>query len=1485
MRLALMIAMLLLGSQALPQADLRWNAPDRGAKVAELAPGRQMPHLTPDNLFADYTKQQMALWAKDHPALPEAEAYAKYAATAPTDAELTADFPRHIVPFARVRSGSPAAGKAEAALNTYCPLCGSWGFGLTYEPGQWYVTTTNCCKTKLYGREQDMPADYSLRPTEKIKFQHLDDTMYEDSCTVFRDKDGVEWELFIRTMMDYRRWLQEDCDLVRRLAQQFDQTGDPCAVHKIAVILDQVADTYYGLPLAASNTLATYQGKPLTRAAWQSVPQPGIFQLTPLGSWGRRIPFSSPGWLNMLDEHVWVEPFGRVRHHPAFKAVSQKLYGDPEALDRKIMSKLLGDLVLMFKTAFSQKLLTNYQEANYCDLWLLGLLAQDATLIDFAGPAQEVAMYNHSYQDGLNGEGAPNYMAMPGGYFYPFLADPKGWLEFYPRFLEDHPFYHAANGELRRLTTVRGLQVEFGDQHEQAFAGNMTVDPAAVREQERIGSRNWAGYGVGIMRLGGPGHRQELCLDYTRATLHNAQDALSLECWVDGVPVLRKGGYAAYWHNVHLQWDRPAFQALKQMGYPKEIAEGGRPPDNWSWNYAHSPLCQNNLTVDDVGPGAGWGDNRGYGEVITFKGGEAAGEPGSGFQVLEVRDHYTWSRKDKQISEFRRALIGVEGPDGRPYVLDLTKISGAQRHTLYNSAVADRAEANLPAAVGADADLTQTFYGGKLPENDSDAPNLKRVTKVERLGPAGATWDVTWRKDAAELAPRDPGGKPFKRPLPDDVGRVRLRMIGLSQSDGQTQLISGKGPWIGMLHQSLPGGVRAEGNVAFLEARDFLIERRVAKPGQTATSLFAHILEGFREGEQSCVKTVTPLQVMSLAGPERDTLALRLQMAGGHTDTVIYQSEAGKLKLPDGTETDARYALLRQDKAGKMIGSEVCRGTYLRVGSFGVNLPGDFTGEIVDVIGDLTGTRQETALIIKPDKPWPVASLPSPSAGGQGAAVVGPLHDRQLLVRYESELRDPGNEGWRIDKATALPGGLVRVDMQDHAPFIVSWHQVTVLPEDRPNVVRSWRPVVDHGDNPWCWGLKLWFPTRSKLYTIKQVNEVGGGYGGDTIELAGNVNLAADGIKVGDWYVIYGIEPGLQVCVANDFSFRQEPAEGWTQYSATGTGAFTLKSPATSGPVCVSTGGDWTLAAQGKSTFTAAETQRGPVRLLVGKPAWLNLNDKDAPGATVTLDGKQIPLAETPKLGWIEAPKGLVVSFTDAANPLDVAGVSVTLNGNPVAAALVKSTPGEQGRSLRVEVDLQRALAAETAVRKHTVLVGVSDKSVERHRTVVQVGFMVRQPQEADAIYLSDLKPVSSFAHGGLIRDTDYVGNPAQIGEVSYPKCLMLHPEPSPQGEHAEVVYQLPTDKGALVLKSDLGVSTSSNGAGSVEFLVQVGDTPQGEWQTLYTSPVVRGGQEAQVLELPLQGAKYVRLYVTSAGDGIGSDHALWGGARLVAGR
>jgi hypothetical protein len=328
------------------------------------------------------------------------------------------------------------------------------------------------------------------------------------------------------------------------------------------------------------------------------------------------------------------------------------------------------------------------------------------------------------------------------------------------------------------------------------------------------------------------------------------------------------------------------------------------------------------------------------------------------------------------------------------------------------------------------------------------------------------------------------------------------------------------------VQQRLPQDQQVYGYVAFEGARDYLIESRQAPAGVAALdSFYVHVLEGYREGEPSAIKSVEALPVTSTGGPARRLLALKLEMSAGHSDTVIYQSEAGSISLPDGTETDARYALLRRDAAGEVLAAETCRGTYLTSGEFNAQLPGDYTGTLVDMSGDLTGTRQESALILRPDGRWPLGTA---------------LRGKQILVRVESPLRAACNEGYRVDKVSTLPGGLIRVDLQDAAPLAVSWHEVKILPADRPNVLRTNRPLVDHSNSPWYAGMKAWFPERGQTFTIKQTNAVGGGYGGDLVEMAGEVNLAAEGIREGDWFVVYALQPGQRVTVAGDFSRTRE---------------------------------------------------------------------------------------------------------------------------------------------------------------------------------------------------------------------------------------------------------------------------------------------------------------------------------------------------------
>ena len=130
-----------------------WNAPDRGKKVAALIPGRKIPRLTPETLFAEWTRRQIERWRTDHPSLLPEEAYVTYAAASPTDTELTAEFPVHIAPFGRVRSGKPDEAKAEAVMKTYCPFCQSPSFGLAFDDANPFGhATTTCCQRRIVCR-------------------------------------------------------------------------------------------------------------------------------------------------------------------------------------------------------------------------------------------------------------------------------------------------------------------------------------------------------------------------------------------------------------------------------------------------------------------------------------------------------------------------------------------------------------------------------------------------------------------------------------------------------------------------------------------------------------------------------------------------------------------------------------------------------------------------------------------------------------------------------------------------------------------------------------------------------------------------------------------------------------------------------------------------------------------------------------------------------------------------------------------------------------------------------------------------------------------------------------------------------------------------------------------------------------------------------------------------------------------------------------
>ena len=109
--------------------------------------------------------------------------------------------------------------------------------------------------------------------------------------------------------------------------------------------------------------------------------------------------------------------------------------------------------------------------------------------------------------------------------------------------------------------------------------------------------------------------------------------------------------------------------------------------------------------------------------------------------------------------------------------------------------------------------------------------------------------------------------------------------------------------------------------------------------------------------------------------------------------------------------------------------------------------------------------------------------------------------------------------------------------------------------------------------------------------------------------------------------------------------------------------------------------------------------------------------------------------------------------------------------------------------------------------------------------------------------------------------------SPLRIGETVYEKGLGLH-APS------EAVFELPEGEYAALV-ADIGIP-QQGGHGSVVFQVFV------DGEQRFDSGVMSDKDAARTVNLPVTGARQLRLVVTDAGDGIACDVANWANARLV---
>jgi uncharacterized protein (DUF1800 family) len=143
-----------------------------------------------------------------------------------------------------------------------------------------------------------------------------------------------------------------------------------------------------------------------------------------------------------------------------------------------------------------------------------------------------------------------------------------------------------------------------------------------------------------------------------------------------------------------------------------------------------------------------------------------------------------------------------------------------------------------------------------------------------------------------------------------------------------------------------------------------------------------------------------------------------------------------------------------------------------------------------------------------------------------------------------------------------------------------------------------------------------------------------------------------------------------------------------------------------------------------------------------------------------------------------------------------------------------------------------------------------------------------------DIIYLSDQPWASAKSGWGPVErdrsngeDKAGDGKALSLNGLKFAKGLGTH-------AYSEIIYTL--DRKYDEFYATIGVDDEVDTRGSVVFEAYV------DGLRVFQSPTMRGSTAARFVRVDLTGRQQLRLVVTDAGDGIGSDHANWADAHVL---
>jgi hypothetical protein len=164
-----------------------------------------------------------------------------------------------------------------------------------------------------------------------------------------------------------------------------------------------------------------------------------------------------------------------------------------------------------------------------------------------------------------------------------------------------------------------------------------------------------------------------------------------------------------------------------------------------------------------------------------------------------------------------------------------------------------------------------------------------------------------------------------------------------------------------------------------------------------------------------------------------------------------------------------------------------------------------------------------------------------------------------------------------------------------------------------------------------------------------------------------------------------------------------------------------------------------------------------------------------------------------------------------------------------------------------------------------TMIVGIEELEGQRRFVQgVELDWSAPVERQTESIFLLryDLSTMTA-GWGAPVVGKAVSGQPLRVKGVSFSNGI---------GTHAPSVWNIPINGSAISLAVTVGVQEypENPGVGSVEFRIL------GDGRVLWTSGVMRGGDDVKLARANLQGVNELTLEVADGGDGIASDHANW---------